>query len=181
MWLRVTTVWDLCLDQFLWTPIFNGPYVTQLICPHPHESVIVSQVPQSTYFPHPKSPSPFITHYLRSPVQAFGSPSWHHEMKIFSALLALCVGNSPVTGEFFSQRPVTQNFDVFFDLRPNKSLRNNRKAGDLRRHRAYYDFTLIPQVPESYISQSFSQCLFSRRKFLIQVFLSPCVLPNDII
>ena len=37
-------------------------------------------------------------------------------MKTFAALLALCVGNSPVTGEFPAQRPVTRNFDVFFDL-----------------------------------------------------------------
>ena len=28
----------------------------------------------------------------------------------------LCVGTSPVTGEFSSQRPVTRSFDVFFDL-----------------------------------------------------------------
>ena len=34
----------------------------------------------------------------------------------------LCAGNSPVTGEFPSQRPVTQRFDVFFDLRLNKRL-----------------------------------------------------------
>ena len=40
-------------------------------------------------------------------------------MEIVSVLLALCVGNSPVTGEFPSQRPVTQSFDVFFDLRLN--------------------------------------------------------------
>ena len=33
-------------------------------------------------------------------------------METFSALLALCVGNSPVTIEFPSQRPVTQSFDV---------------------------------------------------------------------
>ena len=38
------------------------------------------------------------------------------------ALLALCEGNSPVTGEFPSQRAVTWSFDVFFDLRPNKPL-----------------------------------------------------------
>ena len=31
-------------------------------------------------------------------------------------------GNSPVTGEFPPQRPVTRSFDVFFDLRPNKRL-----------------------------------------------------------
>ena len=45
-----------------------------------------------------------------------------HQMKIFSALLALCAGNSPVTGEFPTQRPVTRSFDVFFGLRPNKPL-----------------------------------------------------------
>ena len=31
-------------------------------------------------------------------------------------------GNSPVSGEFPAQRPVTRSFDVFFDLRPNKQL-----------------------------------------------------------
>ena len=43
-------------------------------------------------------------------------------METLSALLALCAGNSPVTGEFPAQRPVTQSFDVFIDLRPNKRL-----------------------------------------------------------
>ena len=48
---------------------------------------------------------------------------WRHQMKTFPALLAICVGNSPVPGEFPTQRPVTRNFDVFFDLRLNKRLR----------------------------------------------------------
>ena len=43
-------------------------------------------------------------------------------MESFSALLALCVGNSPVTGEFPAQRQVTRDFDVFFDLRLNKRV-----------------------------------------------------------
>ena len=43
-------------------------------------------------------------------------------MGTFSALLAICAGNSPVPGEFHAQRPVTRSFDVFFDLRLNKSL-----------------------------------------------------------
>ena len=47
---------------------------------------------------------------------------WRHQMEAFSALLALCAGNSPVTGEFPPQRPVTRSFDVFFDLRLNKRL-----------------------------------------------------------
>ena len=41
--------------------------------------------------------------------------------KIFS-LLAICAGNSPVSGEFPAQRPVTRSFDIFFDLRLNKRL-----------------------------------------------------------
>ena len=44
-------------------------------------------------------------------------------METFSALLAICAGNSPVTGEFPTQRPVTRSFDVFFDLHLNKRLR----------------------------------------------------------
>ena len=43
-------------------------------------------------------------------------------MVIFSALLAICAGNSPVTGEFPAQRPVTRSFDVYFDLHLNKQL-----------------------------------------------------------
>ena len=53
----------------------------------------------------------------------FLSDAWcRHQMETYSALLALCAGNSPVTGKFPSQRPVTQSLDVFFDLRLNKRL-----------------------------------------------------------
>ena len=37
-------------------------------------------------------------------------------------ITGFCAGNSPVTGEFTAQRPVTRSFDVFFDLRLNKQL-----------------------------------------------------------
>ena len=47
---------------------------------------------------------------------------WRHQMETFSVLLALCAGNSTVSGEFPSQRPVTRSFDVFFDLRLDKRL-----------------------------------------------------------
>ena len=67
---------------------------------------------------------------------------WRHEMETFPALLALCAGNSPVTGEFPAQRPVARNFDVFFDLRINDWV-NNREAGDLRRYRAHYDDVIM--------------------------------------
>ena len=38
-------------------------------------------------------------------------------MEAFSALLAVCAGNSLATGEFPSQGQVARSFDVFFDLR----------------------------------------------------------------
>ena len=47
---------------------------------------------------------------------------WRHQMEAFSALLAFCAGNSPVPGEFPSQRPVTRSFDVFFDMCLNKQV-----------------------------------------------------------
>ena len=56
---------------------------------------------------------------------AYSTPNitwWRHQMETFSALLAICAGNSPVPGEFPAQRPVTRSFAVFFDLRLNKRL-----------------------------------------------------------
>ena len=43
-------------------------------------------------------------------------------MEIFSALLVLCTGNSPVSSEFPSQRSVTRSFYIFFDTSLNKRL-----------------------------------------------------------
>ena len=71
------------------------------------------------------------------------SPWWRHEMETFSALLAICAGNSPVPvnsphkgqwGEalMFSLICVWINGWV-----------NNREAGDLRRHRAHYDVIVM--------------------------------------
>ena len=62
-------------------------------------------------------------------------------METFSALLAICTGNSPVTGEFPAQRPVTRSFDVIFAW-INGSV-NNREAGDLRGRPAHYDVIVM--------------------------------------
>ena len=77
-------------------------------------------------------------------------------METFSALLALCAGNSPVPGEFPTQRPVTRSFHVLFD---------NREAGDLRRYHGHYDViitkklcVLLPQCASSV--QTFFLCEF---------------------
>ena len=70
-----------------------------------------------------------------------------HQMETFSALLALCVRNSLVTGEFPTQRPVTQSVDVLlcFVLICSgiNGQVNNREAGDLGRPRAHYDVIVM--------------------------------------
>ena len=71
-------------------------------------------------------------------------PWWRHQMEIFSALLAICAGNSPVTGEFPAQSPVTRSFDVFFFICSwINGWVNNHEFGYLRRHRAHYDVIVM--------------------------------------
>ena len=45
--------------------------------------------------------------------------SWNGNI---SVLRAFCAGNSPLTGELSSERPVTRSFDVSFDLCQNKGF-----------------------------------------------------------
>ena len=70
------------------------------------------------------------TKYLQSKNSILFDSWWRHRIETFPALLALCAGNSPVTGhgEFLSQRPVTRSFDVFFDLGLNKRLSKQSKG-----------------------------------------------------
>ena len=66
-------------------------------------------------------------------------------METFSALLAICAGNSPVTGQFPEQKPVTRSSDNMSSLICAwiNGWVNNREAGDLRRYRAHYDITVM--------------------------------------
>ena len=65
-------------------------------------------------------------------------------METFSALLAICVGNSPVSGEIPAQRPAMRNFWCFFwSANGINGWINNREAGDLSRHLAHYDVTVM--------------------------------------
>ena len=66
----------------------------------------------------------FLDYVMDSAILCMFTPrsSWWC-WSIFSALLALCEGNPPATSGFPSQRPVTQSFDVFFDLRLSKQQR----------------------------------------------------------
>ena len=96
----------------------------------------VSRAGRSNYIPHYlwdviTCPCPWYLHLAQNSwymvvyckkLFNFSSPWWRHQRETFSALLAICAGNSPVPGEFPAQRPVTRSFDVFFDLRLNKRL-----------------------------------------------------------
>ena len=63
----------------------------------------------------------------------------------------------PLRGEFTghrwfpSQRPVTRTFGVFFDLRWTSGWVNNRDTGDLRRHRAHHDVTVMARSHRIYL------------------------------
>ena len=72
---------------------------------------------------------------------------WHHQMETFSALLAVCAGNSPVTGEFPAQRPALMFSLICVWI---NGWVNNREAGHLKRYRAHYD--VIVMANHRYIS-----------------------------
>ena len=61
-----------------------------------------------------------LIHSIKEIVGALKGTWWRHQMETFSALLAICAGNLPLTGEFPSQRQVVRSFDVFFDLHLTK-------------------------------------------------------------
>ena len=48
--------------------------------------------------------------------------AWCNQKETFSMLLALCGGNSPVTGEFPLPMPLTRSLNIFSDLRLHKRL-----------------------------------------------------------
>ena len=71
---------------------------------------------------------------------------WRHQMETFSALLAICAGNSPVTVHW---SPVNSPHKgqwrgalmFSFICAWMNGWVNTGEAGDLRRHRAHYDVT----------------------------------------
>ena len=68
-------------------------------------------------------------------------PWWHHQMETFSALLAICAGNSPVNSAHKGQ----WHGDVMFSLICVwiNGWVNNGEPGDLRRHGAHYNVTVM--------------------------------------
>ena len=72
------------------------------------------------------------------------APTWRcHQMETFSALLALCAGNSPVTSEFPSQGQWRRALTFSLTCAWINSWINNRESGDLRCNRVHYDVTVM--------------------------------------
>ena len=78
--------------------------------------------PHYLIFENDVFPSQNATNADGVPMLCSRNTCWRHQMETFSALLALCAKNSPVTDEFPSQGPVTRSFGVFFDPLLNKRL-----------------------------------------------------------
>ena len=71
-------------------------------------------------------------------------PWWRHQMDTCSAFLALCEGNSPVTGEFHWLKGQWRRALMFSLICAwTKGCANNRDTGDLRRHRTHYDVIIM--------------------------------------
>ena len=90
---------------------------------HPHVYGLTRQTPVKWYslvLQVAVTNTTYVVWQLRNSSVLIGW--WRHKMETFPALLVICAGNSPVTGEFPAQRPVTRSFDVFFDLRLNRRL-----------------------------------------------------------
>ena len=91
-------------------------------------------------------------------------PRWRHQMDTFSVLLALCAGNSPVNSPHKGQWRGALMFSLISAWLNGRV--DNREAGDLRRHRAHYDVTVMP-MPAGFCTSSevtgIFEVFFSRR------------------
>ena len=78
---------------------------------------------------------------------------WRHQIETFSALLALYAANSPVTGDLSHNGQWRGALTVSLICAWTNAWVNHRSAGDLRRHRAHYDVTvMITPVPCTFVA-----------------------------
>ena len=84
---------------------------------------------------------------------------WRHQMETFSALLALCAGNSPVSDEFPTQRPVTRNLMFYLICVWINGWVSKGEAGDLRHYRAHYDVSVMVLTLLYDFGHGISECI----------------------
>ena len=89
---------------------------------------------------------------------------WRYQVETFSALLALCKGDPPVTGGYPHKGQWREALTFSLICAWTNGWANNRDAGDLRRHHVHYGVTvmmrttraLVPEENQSYSRWSFS-------------------------
>ena len=93
---------------------------------------------------------------------------WRHQMETFSALLALCAGNSPHKGQWRGA--------LMFSLicAWTNSWANNGDSGDLRRHRAHYG--VIVMKMNTNIGGCYKMSLLTRKRHVNYCEITACVL-----
>ena len=80
-----------------------------------------------------------ITSLHRGPAMSW----WRHQMEPFSALLALCAGNSPVPVNSLHKGQWRGALVFSLICAWINDWVNKREAGDLRRHRGHYDVNVM--------------------------------------
>ena len=85
---------------------------------------------------------------------------WRHQMETFSALLALCAGNSPVpvNSTHKGQWRGALMFSLIYAW--INDWVNNREAGDLRRHHGHCDVNVMNSLEINYFTCSTFVWLF---------------------
>ena len=81
---------------------------------------------------------------------------WRYQMETFSALLTICAGNSPLTGEFPAKGQWRGALMFSLICAWMNEYVNNREAGDLRRYRAHYDVTVMEWMKHSVINGAYT-------------------------
>ena len=108
---------------------------------------------------------------------------WRHQMETFSALLAICAGNSPVTGEFPAKGQWHGALVFSLTCAWINGWVNTHEAGDLRHHHAHYDVTVM-WTNTDLLSIGLLGTIFSKIWIAIQTCLArkhiyECCLQND--
>ena len=108
-------------------------------------------------------------------------------METTSALLDFCAGNSPITGEFPAQRPVTRSFDVSLIGAWITGWGNIGQAGDLQRHVDHYDVNVVWYIRIDIMNQNLlSEQIMTQfidaymRPLCVKHWYTPCKLDLEI-
>ena len=136
MWSVLNATWKVVvIHTYLYVPFLWRNSLRENEIPIPY---VVNSSPYSRYLTHCRMKS-----HSAAPVTSIVAPDgiahpwWRHKMETFSALLAICWGNSPHKDQWRRA--------LMFSLISTwiNGWVNNGDAGDLRDHRTHYDVIVM--------------------------------------